>query len=231
MNNLLPLTNPTPTMNQYQNMMENYASILEKTNNQLGLNINFANLAVTTLSAIIGIIAIIVAVLLWKNSNDQKRNAKVFYKNQEKNINKIIKQYQKQYRAFQENQKRESKKAQKYLNLKIKEYQSKLDTANEKSKKDIQQLIDEFEFKKATLTVASSSVPLPYMSAYSGSVFPMDQYCGSSSIFEMKNTIICKKCSRSFEYLNNSQLLPTSSITFTGRQTYYCPYCGTANIV
>ncbi len=52
---------------QYQVMLNNYASIIEKTNQQLGLWFNPYGLMIGILAVLVAIIAIGVGIALWRN--------------------------------------------------------------------------------------------------------------------------------------------------------------------
>ena len=62
----------TSAPTQYQIMLENYASILEKTNQQLGLWSNPYGIMVAILAFFLTVGSIFVAWYLWKNSKEQK---------------------------------------------------------------------------------------------------------------------------------------------------------------
>ena len=82
---------------QCQAMLNNYASIVEKTNNQLGLWSNPYGLMVGILTLLMAIGAIFITYLLWRNSKDQKEITKQFFIEQKALIeekNKIIEKIQ-----------------------------------------------------------------------------------------------------------------------------------------
>ncbi len=71
---MIPVATIAASPTQYQAMLEQYSSIVEKTNNQLGLWINVGNWFTTGLGVLVAIIAIFVGYAIWKNSNDVKLN-------------------------------------------------------------------------------------------------------------------------------------------------------------
>src|SRR3989338_4010236 len=71
---------------EYQQMMNNYVSILEKTNQQLGMWSNPYGIAIAILSIFIAIIAICVGVALWRHSKEQKERFDKFLLEYEKVI-------------------------------------------------------------------------------------------------------------------------------------------------
>lgn len=54
-------------------MVEKYSSILEKTNDQLSLWYNPYGISVGILTILIAVGAVVVSIILWRNSRDQRK--------------------------------------------------------------------------------------------------------------------------------------------------------------
>ncbi|MCX6715234.1 MAG: hypothetical protein NTX72_05490 [Candidatus Uhrbacteria bacterium] len=68
---------------QYQAMLNNYSSIVEKTNQQLSLWFNPYAVMIASLGAMFTIGAIVVTVIIWRNSNEQKKQFKNWFTQQQ----------------------------------------------------------------------------------------------------------------------------------------------------
>lgn len=196
--------------NQHQTMLDNYASIVEKTNNQLGLGVNLLSLAVTILSIIIAVIAIFVAWAIWKNSKEQKELTKQFFSEQEKMIKEKKKNYEKLESKFE--------------NL-ISEYENKLKVADGENKKQLQRSIDELKKEKVS---AGAYIGLDSAGMFSA---VRTDNLAPLTIAGYEKTMICSKCSRMFKFSDNDN--GVFSVVFnpsaSGKKTVYCSYCGAAN--
>lgn len=203
------------TPDQYQLMMDNYASILEKTNNQLGLWNNLSSISVTILSVLIAIIAIFVAFALWKNSKDQKNKAEKFFSEQRK----IIRENNKKFKLIES-------KSDKLIN----EYKKKLESIDKKDKKsraEIQKTIDDLRREKLS---AETYLAMPSSEVSVGNLWENNLYSSS------KKEMTCCKCGKSFEYYDKGGLgydgrtvLGASALLY-GEKNVHCPHCGELNI-
>ena len=190
---------------QCQVMLDNYASIVEKTNSQLGLWSNPYGLMVGILTLLMAIGAIVVAYLLWKNSKEQKEMTKQFFVEQEK----LIKE------KWEISEKTQSRFQSKFKKL-ISEYEKKLKTADGKNNKQIQKAIDELKKEKLsaeayispTLVTATSKIYNNYVNDMSPTAAPI------------KKTITCSQCGKNF--LSTRPVYAAKIVT--------CPFCSTANI-
>lgn len=201
-----------------QKLMENYISVLEKTNQQLGLWTNPYEIAIGILSILIAFIAIAAAALFWLNSKEQKDSIKNFILEQEKIIRQNNRQNNKRVRAY------ESK-----LDTLISEYTKQLKSADEKSKKEIEKAIGELKREKAGIGVYAS--PSPSASAFLGGTISTPSVSPSSSFFTVDSpeSLKCVKCGRIFEFFNPSPIASGGTSIGNLRQKIYCPYCGTEN--
>lgn len=209
---------PTATIStmptEYYKALENYASLVERTNNQLGLGINLSSLAVAILSVLIAAIAIGVAYYLWKNSREQKE----LFANL---LEATKKRLEEQWQVILEQKKSDFDKSIKDLEI-IKE------TTAQDAKNAIQNKIDEIKKEKESLPVEpylfSKS---PYVSGASvlGSTSVMSAF---DSILNSTQKMICTKCGKSFKYYDqrNSYLM---SAAILSDKSVFCSHCGAKN--
>ena len=185
--------------NQCQVMLDNYASIVEKTNNQLGLWSNPYGLMIGILTLLMAIGAIFITYLLWKNSKDQKEMTKQFF----------IKQ-----KALIEEKNKTIEKIQlKFENL-IDEYKEKLKMTDGENKKQIQKAID--ELKKEKLSAEAYINP-----TLATAIKPHNIYANYSpfNTAEKQRATICSECNNPF----------SQPITASMEATTVCPFCGAPN--
>lgn len=207
--------------NQYQTMLDNYASIVEKTNNQLSLGINLTSLSVTILSVFFAVIAIFVAWALWKNSKDQKDRMEQFFSEQEK----IIREKNKNIKKFE----------LKFENL-INEYKEKLKGADGENKKQLEKAINELKKEKASAGayIGFDSAIQFSPTRFSDLASSISKYAATISGYE--KTRICFKCGKAFTYRDNSNYsldsLAARSVLDSGATVniVYCSHCGEANV-
>lgn len=200
---------------QYKVMLDNYASILEKTNNQLGLWLSLSNLAVGILSVIIAIVAILVGYALWKNSNEQKKQFKEFLETQEKISKENI-------TRLEESLKKVREESEKKLEILINEQQKKLSSATVENKKEIQKAIDDLKKEKATVGISLGSIAgyQPVFPSYStvGPTGYSIPFVGTTTTSQLgpsvsMSTSVCSRCGTQH---------PTGSL--------YCPYFSSTKI-
>lgn len=199
---------------EYQQMMNNYVSILEKTNQQLGVWSNPYGIAIGILSIFIAIIAICVGFALWRHSKEQKERFDKFLLEQEKVIqtkNKRFEQVELKFDAL------------------IKGYEEQLKSATKNNKIEIEKAIADLKKEKASLgayigpsaafgTASLQSIASPFV--------------GSSPLAVNTGSMICAKCGRTFSYYNDNDLLSSAvmgSLTVGGKNVY-CTHCGHLNI-
>ncbi len=133
----------TVTPDQYQKILESYTSVLEKTNNQLGLWLNIGSFTVTILGVMVAVIAVCVGYAIWKNSDEQKRQFRNFLVEQEA----FAKQ---KFEEFETLSKKGREEAEKELEVLIKEQQKELSSATV-NKLEIQKVINDLKKEKATI--------------------------------------------------------------------------------
>lgn len=196
-------------------ILNNYISILEKTNQQLNLWSNPYGLMVGVLTLLVALIAMGVAYALWRYSKEQRDRINQFFTEQER----IIKEKN-------ENVQRVEGK----LNDLIKEYEKQLKSTT-KNKKEVQKIIDELKKEKARIGAYMGPVMVSggMASTISSPVFSHD------IISYGEKSMICTQCGKSFSYYrdniykDNSILFAPYGTAFEGKNVY-CPSCGTKNI-
>jgi len=197
-------------MNPEIQILNNYISILEKTNQQLSFLYNPYGLMVGILTLLIAVIAIAVSYALWSNSKEQRDRINKFFAEQEK----IIKEKNDNVQRI------ESK-----LNDLIKEYEKQLKSTT-KGKKEIQKIIDELKIEKAQ--IGSYIGPALTTMTIAGSEQPFNYYSGPLSVFN-KGYMICTQCGKKFSYYRDRDDIALYAV-ISGDKNVYCPFCGTKNI-
>ena len=195
-------------------ILSNYISVLEKTNQQLDFWYNPYGLMVSILTLLVALIAIGVAYALWIYSKEQRDRVSQFFTEQEKIIKEKIVGVE--------------KIESKYNEL-IKEYEKKLKSTTRQGRKEIQKTIEELKKEKARigtyigpLTVSGS------MSTVSSSFFP--QGSGFYGLNREKS-MICTQCGKNFSYYDDDSVLSSSIslVSFTDKYVY-CSLCGAKNV-
>jgi len=220
-NNHILLIMPSETQ-----ILNNYVSILEKTNQQLSLWYNPYGVAIGILTLLIAVIAIVVAYALWRHSKEQRDRINQFFIEQEK----IIKE---------KNENVEKVEAK--LNELIKEYEKQLKDTKTRNKKEIQKIIDDLKKEKASIgsyiVGRSAYEPMNISPAGTARMFGLNQ-----SLFSGlgERSTICTKCGKEFSYqsdrlgdrLGEGVNIYSIGVSHAlGGENVYCPYCGTKNIV
>lgn len=181
-------------------LIQNYQSILEKTNQQLSLWSNPYGVAIGILTAFIGILAILVAYAIYRNSKEQREFAKAFFEEQEK----IIKQSNKRIIS-----------AEAKLDALLIGYEKKLKSASKKNKVDIQNAIEELKKEKASIGAyfTPGGTATSYPSSASGVTGPW-----VSGVSQSLVTRMCSNCAKTY----------SSRPSFPG-ELLPCIYCGFLN--
>lgn len=201
---------------QYEVMLNNYASIVEKTNEQLGFWVNTSSLAVAILSALIAIVAIIVAVTLWKISKEQRDQIEKFFSEQEVIIREKNKNIEKIESRFDDL---------------INKYEDKLKAfgaADTESKKQIQQAID--ELRKEKISAGAYLAPASGLQHHTLASFNSADTVGTS-FFIGRKSMICSNCGKSFEYPDDyHRFLSMNAAAVGGAEIVHCSHCGALNV-
>lgn len=196
---------------QYQVILNNYASIVEKTNSQLGLWTNPYGIMVGILTLMVAVIAIVVAWYIWKNSKEQKELfAEVLVKYQ--------KSLDEQAALFIEKKKLEIDKT-------IQEFEKLKQSVTEEKKIEFQKVIDEYRKEKEKIYDEPVNVKYDY-NDYSQSFLAVNQM-----LSPIKSTH-CTNCGTFFKYKEDSNPYTISLASFGGgARKVYCPKCNTENFI
>ncbi len=159
--------------NQYQDMLDNYASIVEKTNQHLSMWVNPYGIMVGVLTLIVAIMAVVVAWYIWKNSKEQKEL------------------FKETLQSYQETLEVQAK-------ILMQQKQGEMDEIIERLKKsqnsiDVQNLIQELKEK-------SSRIPLRFMCRKCGNLFNHSKVysgheriscprCGEENVFSENDSL------------------------------------------
>ena len=212
---------PTQAAILNQKLTENYISILEKTNQQIGLWSNPYSMIIAVLSTLfliitifIALMAIVVAYLIWKNSKDQRDYAKNFFAKQEK----IIQQSNKRINAY------EAK-----LDALIIQYDKQLKSASQKNKAEIQKAIDELKKEKATIGAYISPGIAFGGTASSGATGPTGHGGGgggASGDAGVLRRIVCPYCDTIQPEISHSSYYAGMASFPHYPRSYVCVSCG-----
>lgn len=203
--------------NQYEVVLNNYAAIVEKTNQQLSLWSNPYGLMVGFLTLIIAIVAIGVSFLLWKNSDEQKKRTKEFFDGQKKGLEERTIIYDKILRE-------RSEKAEKYeqsLENLIQEYKTKLTNVDKENKQDIARIEETIEnLNKSKASLSSYAIP--------EAIEDLNVYALGNQVY----TMTCYGCGKQFQYKSNTMSSTISIGNMLGNnKKVYCSHCGHENFV
>lgn len=206
--------------NQYEIVMNNYAEIVERTNQQLSLWTNPYGLMVGLLTFLIAFLAIVVSFLLWKYSHDQKVRVEEFFSRQEKNIKEKAEIFD---NMLKERDERARKYEESFNNL-IQEYQGKLKNVNKENKKEIERLektIDELNRNKASV----SSYKIPEVIDDVSSIY------AAYGLGNPIHTMTCFGCGKVFQYKDKERDSVVATSFYNKNRKVYCPHCGAENFV
>ena len=188
--------------------VQNYISILEKTNQQLSLWYNPYGIAIAALAILFAVLAVAVTVVIYRQSRDYKEKLEAdreFYKN------KMAEFLDTQAKIIEERSKT-AKELSKKIDESLKEYKKKLEKSSKNQKEEIQKVIDKLELEKLTLKTDVGPLTVSPNFDYS-SLITADMFG--------KKMHKCSHCDFGF-YVNTN---PTYSIALGGN-TVTCPKCG-----
>jgi len=188
----------------YQNSIEKYIEIIEKTNGQLGWWLNISNFMITLLGVLVAVIAIFVGIAMWKNTKEQKDKFEEFLKSQEKLFTEKTKE-------FEEENKKRREESRTALEELISEQQEKLNSAENDNKKEIQKFINELKKEKATIGVQTGTGFLYAPIQDSSTGF----YTTSGTGLSSTNSILARPISS-----------VTGGIGIGSTGNLVCPHCG-----
>lgn len=214
----------TAIPDQYTLMLENYASIVEKTNQQLSLWSNPYGIMIGILTLLVAVGAIVVSIILVTNSQDQKKRQQEFFNEQERIINERNNREDTQRKEHYE-------KAEKKFEDLINEQQKKLASTNKEGKQKIEQEIEELKKQKASIGLYKDPVKIFYDSNFSFSDIATSLR-NRPEIHKM----FCLECGKSFEYYEENKnpwsvdYIPLSYTSTVSNKKVHCPHCNTINV-
>ena len=218
---------------QYQVMLNNYANILEKTNQQLGLWTNPYGLMIGLLTIIMAIAAIVVSIILWKNSREQRQKSAEFYKKQEEKVAEEIKVIKEVSDREVERSAKREERAREYetkFNDLIDIYKDKLNTLDAGSEEEIarvEKIVD--NLNKAKSSLSSYEIPTAKDASYADDI--LGTYGHTLSKPQLYPTI-CSNCQFEFKYKNkDDNIWGTASVNFFNNKKVKCPHCGHDNYI
>jgi ribosomal protein S27E len=218
---------------KYQIMLENYALILEKTNQQLGLWSNPYGIMIGILTLLFAIAATVVSIMLVKNSRDMKKRQDDFFTNQEKIVDT-------NYKNFEKISLERYKKAQDEFEVLINEQKKLLIDTDNSGKTKIEAAIADLKKAKAssglnflTPVVTNATWPRNFSASsglnFSTPVVTSTRWSGNSSVFsnaadwEPSSRIVnveCVGCMTTYQIPFNEYSCSMYTV---------CPNCGNNN--
>lgn len=189
--------------------VQNYISILEKTNQQLSLWYNPYGIAIAALAILFAILAVVVTFVIYRQGRDYKDKLEAdreFYKK------KMAEFLDTQTKIIEERSKTAEELSKKTDSI-LKEYKKKLEKSSKNQRKEIQKAIDKLELEKLKLKTDVGPLTVSPNS--------FDYSALSSVDLFGKKMHKCSHCGFGF-YVNTN---PTYSIALGGN-TVTCPKCG-----
>ncbi|MGZ3867083.1 MAG: hypothetical protein ACXVNM_12295 [Bacteroidia bacterium] len=185
-----------------------YQEILEKTNSQLSLWWNPYGVLITVLGVLFGILTIIAAVVIYRQSKEYKELINDSLTKHETVLSQLITERNQQLKNIETS-----------LNNTITDYKEKLKTATEENKKEINKMIKTLEEQKESIdTQIQSNVVVPQ---------PMDNwntfYIGSKNKLHK-----CSQCGHGYIVQDDPYGMNTNRLRLavTDKETITCPKCG-----
>lgn len=205
----------TIPLDEYQQTLNNYTSILEKTNSQLGLWTNPYGVMVGILTLILGIATIGITLIIWRSSKEQRERAQVFFQEHEKLIKERFDKEDKEATV----RRKEAKIAFETL---IKEQKERLAKTSEAGKKEIEEAILNLEAQKI-----NNDTYIGYNPASTMGVFATTATSGASLSPWSFNSrqVYCNICGKNFNVSNSGFTLLTT------QKTVFCTHCGSQNYI
>jgi len=199
--------------------IEQYISILEKTNNQLSLWRNPYWVLITLLWVLFAIGAIVAAVLLYRQSQDYKQQQKEIQENQER----IFKEFLKKQETDVLNNNKKIEKIAKELEELIAKYEKQVSHTTNKGKEEIEKTLEELRKEKEKIMAQTY---IPTVDVIETNNMSNHLYIDSILWNTKKELTMCAKCHNKF-YVNKRLSI---WIWLLGEKAI-CPYCWYENYV
>lgn len=194
-------------------MEQQYIQILEKTNQQLSLWTNPYGVMVGVLAVLFTVLAIVAAVIIYRQSKEYKEKLQA----DREQYSKIFNEFLASQKAIIEKREKQVVEVEKDIDKLLKEYEKKLSASSEKQKAEIQKAIQKLEEEK--LTLGNKIGPL--------TVSP-NSFDFTNSAYGLglgNNHHSCKKCGFGF-FIKNDGL---TSLAYN--RTVTCPKCGSVDSI
>ncbi len=182
-------------------LINNYMSILEKTNQQLGMWTNPYTISIMIIGILFTILTIIAAVLIWTQSSEFK-----------KIISNTVNKYENDLSTLIQDKKQQLEEIEMQINEMIKDYEDRLENATLKQKDEIKIKLDELKERQQSIK-KEIETPFKKTKGY-------DTIFNESNNFRLK--VQCPICQKEFiDYDRVSFLKREGGSGFLTT----CPYC------
>ncbi|MDD3262479.1 MAG: hypothetical protein PHR61_01425 [Candidatus Absconditabacteria bacterium] len=214
------LDTSSSSINKQIIQQKEYIAVLEKTNESLSMRFNPYGIMISSLSVLFTAGAIIAAVMIFRQSEDYKKQLKKNQDNYESSLKLFL---EGQEKIIKENNKKHEEIIESNKAL-IKEYKKKLNTATEEGKKEIEKAITKLEDQQNKIRF-DSNIPTVNIESFNYGL-------GSSNSINLtplnRNFVKCTKCGNGFFFQSPNSLsgIGLSDRLYVGNQAT-CPYCGT----
>ena len=194
-------------------MEERYIQILEKTNQQLSLWANPYGVMVGALAVLFTVLAIVAAVIIYRQSKDYKEKLQADREQYSKSLNEFLASQ----KAIIEKREKQVIEVEKDIDKLLKEYEKKLSASSEKQKAEIKKAIQKLEEEK--LSLGGKIGPI--------TVSPNGFNFDTTAYGLGNNHHNCKNCGFGFFIKNHWSTLSTLSMN----HTITCPKCGSVDSI
>jgi len=215
---------------QYQVMLNNYANIVERTNQQMNYWFDPYVLIIALLTVLFTIGAIVAAVLIYSNSSEAKKQRKKFFEDLEKNVEKQREIIEERNKKEDERSQKREERAKEYetkFNDLIDVYEDKLGKLDDGSKEEIERvekIVDNLNKAKASL----SSYEIPEAEEIPYGDISVSGY--HSITHQPEHNTVCLNCNLEFRYKDkNVNRFGTASAILFNKKRVKCPHCGFQN--
>lgn len=214
------LDTSSSSINKQIIQQKEYIAVLEKTNESLSMRFNPYWIMISSLSVLFTAWAIIAAVMIFRQSEDYKKQLKKNQDNYESSLKLFL---EGQEKIIKENNKKHEEIIESNKAL-IKEYKKKLNTATEEGKKEIEKAITKLEDQQNKIRF-DSNIPTVNIESF-------NYWLWSSNSINLtplnRNFVKCTKCWNWFFFQSPNSLswIGLSDRLYVWNQAT-CPYCWT----
>lgn len=181
-------------------MLENYSSLVAKTNSELGFWLSMGNWMTTILGVLVAVIAVFVAYAIWKNSDEQKKKFESFLVSQEAILKKNLEDFEVLSKKGRED-------AERKLEILITEEQKQLKSATTDNKQEIQKAINDLKREKATIGAYIPTYPIS--GNFNGGIGYINNIGSGTTMMGGGKLYVCRACNYRSPFYSK-----------------FCPMCG-----